>query len=91
MAGLEAQSGELAAQRITDAELVEIKAMHFEMMAAWTRRDPSNYHRLNSDPQRHQRRGQEPGADGPRTSKVNARLQALRFRSTRTKPSGSAP
>ena len=38
MAGLEAQSGELAAQRITDAELDEIRAMHFEMMAAWTRR-----------------------------------------------------
>ena len=35
MAGLEAQSGELAAQRITDAELAEIKAMHYEMLAAW--------------------------------------------------------
>jgi DNA-binding GntR family transcriptional regulator len=39
MAGLEAQSGELAAERITDAELAEIQAMHFEMMAAYTRRD----------------------------------------------------
>jgi DNA-binding GntR family transcriptional regulator len=48
MAGLEGQSGELAAQRITDAELREIKAMHFEMLAAWTRRDLSSYYRLNS-------------------------------------------
>src|SRR5262245_64896162 len=39
MAGLEAQAGELAAQRITDQELAEIQAMHFEMMAAYTRRD----------------------------------------------------
>ncbi|MDB5947340.1 MAG: GntR family transcriptional regulator, partial [Ramlibacter sp.] len=38
MAGLEAISGELAAQRITDAELAEIRAMHFEMLAAYTRR-----------------------------------------------------
>jgi DNA-binding GntR family transcriptional regulator len=48
MAGLEAQSGELAAQRITDAELAEIKAMHFEMLAAYTRRDLPNYYRLNA-------------------------------------------
>jgi DNA-binding GntR family transcriptional regulator len=48
MAGLEAQSGELAAQRITDAELAEIQAMHFEMMAAYTRRDLPQYYRLNA-------------------------------------------
>src|SRR5688572_17592803 len=48
MAGLEAQSGELAAQRITDAELAEIRAMHYEMLAAYTRRDLSNYYRLNA-------------------------------------------
>ncbi|HSI55579.1 MAG TPA: GntR family transcriptional regulator, partial [Ramlibacter sp.] len=48
MAGLEGQSGELAAERITDAELAEIRAMHFEMMAAFTRRDLSNYYRLNA-------------------------------------------
>ncbi|HXC41493.1 MAG TPA: GntR family transcriptional regulator, partial [Burkholderiales bacterium] len=33
MAGLEALSGELAAQRITAGELAEIQAMQFEMMA----------------------------------------------------------
>src|SRR6476661_8876906 len=39
MASLEALSGELAAQRITEAELGEIRAMHFEMLAAYTRSD----------------------------------------------------
>ncbi|RYF35440.1 MAG: GntR family transcriptional regulator, partial [Comamonadaceae bacterium] len=48
MGGLEALSGELAAQRITDAELAEIRAMQFEMMAAFTRRDLPSYYRLNA-------------------------------------------
>lgn len=81
MAGLEGQSGELAAQRITDAELAEIKAMHFEMLAAWTRRDLSAYYRLNS--QIHS--AINAAAKNPVLSatyrQVNARLQALRFRS----------
>jgi DNA-binding GntR family transcriptional regulator len=81
MAGLEAMSGELAAQRITEAELAEIQAMHFEMMAAYTRRDLSNYYRLNA--LIHQAINQ--AAKNPVLSvtynQVNARLQALRFRS----------
>jgi DNA-binding GntR family transcriptional regulator len=81
MAGLEALSGELAAQRITDSELAEIKAMQFEMMAAYTRRDLSNYYRLNS-----QIHGAiNAAAKNPvltmTYNQVNARLQALRFRS----------
>ena len=48
IAGLEGQSGELAAQRITEAELAEIRALHYEMMAAYTRRDLSAYYRLNA-------------------------------------------
>lgn len=81
MAGLEGQSGELAAQRVTDAELAEIKAMQFEMMAAWTRRDLSNYYRLNA--QIHS--AINAAAKNPVLTatyrQVNARLQALRFRS----------
>ena len=41
MAGLEGMSGELAAQRISEAQLSEIKALHFEMLAAHARRDLS--------------------------------------------------
>lgn len=81
MAGLEAQSGELAAQRITDAELAEIQAMHFEMLAAYTRRDLSTYYSLNS----RIHAAINAAAKNPVLSavyrQVNARLQALRFRS----------
>jgi DNA-binding GntR family transcriptional regulator len=81
MAGLESLSGELAAQRITDEELAELRALHFEMLAAWTRRDLSNYYRLNALIHR----GINAAAKNPVLSatydRVNARLHALRFRS----------
>lgn len=81
IAGLEGQSGELAAQRITDTELAEIRALHYEMLAAFTRRDLSTYYRLNA--QIHTR--VNAAARNPVLTRtwatVNARLQALRFRS----------
>ncbi len=39
MSALEALSGELAARRATDAEIEEVRALHFEMLAAHARRD----------------------------------------------------
>ena len=48
LAGLEAMSGELAARRITDAELAEVRALHYEMLACFTRGDLSNYYRVNA-------------------------------------------
>ena len=81
MAGLEAQSGELAAAAHHAEELAEIQAMHFEMLAAYTRRDLSTYYTLNS--RIHARSA--PRAKNPVLAQVyhqvNARLQALRFRS----------
>jgi DNA-binding GntR family transcriptional regulator len=81
MAGLEAQSGELAAERITASELAEIQAMHFEMLAAYTRRDLSAYYSLNA----RIHNAINDAAKNPVLStvytQVNARLQALRFRS----------
>ena len=81
IAGLEGWSGELAAARITDAALTEIRALHFEMLAAHTRSDLSTYYRLNA--RIHERINA--AAANPvleRTYRtVNARLQALRFRS----------
>ena len=81
MAGLEGMSGELAAQRITNEQLSEIKALHFEMLAAHARRDLSNYYRLNA--QIH--RAINTAAANPVLetiyTQINARLQALRFRS----------
>ena len=81
MAGLEAQSGELAAQRVTESELDEIKAMQFEMMAAWTRRDLSNYYRLNSRIHSAINAAAKNPVLTATYQQVNARLQALRFRS----------
>jgi DNA-binding GntR family transcriptional regulator len=81
IAGLEGQSGELAAQRINEAELAEIRALHYEMLAAHTRRDLPTYYRLNA--QIHTRINAA-AANRVLTqtwATVNARLQALRFRS----------
>jgi DNA-binding GntR family transcriptional regulator len=81
IAGLEGQAGELAAQRIGEDELAEIRALHYEMLAAFTRRDLPTYYRINA--QIHTRIN---SAAGNRVltqtwATVNARLQALRFRS----------
>ena len=65
----------------TDTELAEIRALHYEMLAAYTRRDLPTYYRINA--QIHARIN---AAAGNRVltqtwGTVNARLQALRFRS----------
>lgn len=81
MAGLEAQSGELAAMRVTDAELVEIKAMQFEMLAAYTRRDLPGYYRLNAAIHDAVNAAAKNPVLASTYRQVNARLHALRFRS----------
>ena len=81
MAGLEAQSGELAARRITDAELLEIKAMHYEMLGAYTRRDLPGYYRLNAAIHNAINQAAKNPVLTATYNQVNARLQALRFRS----------
>ena len=81
MAGLESQSGELAAQRITDEELAEIRALHFEMMAAYTRGDLSAYYALNARIHRAINAAAKNPVLTATYNQVNARLQALRFRS----------
>jgi len=80
LAGLEALSGRFAAQRISDDELAELRALHYEMLAAYARRDLSNYYRLNA--QIHA--GINAAARNPVLSatyaRINARVQSLRFR-----------
>jgi DNA-binding GntR family transcriptional regulator len=80
LAGLEGQSGELAVQRITDAELIEVRALQHEMRACFTRKDLSGYYRLNA-------RIHAAINDAARNPvladiyrRTNARVQALRFR-----------
>ena len=77
---LEGLSGELAAQRIQDDELAELRALHYEMLACHARRDLSGYYRLNA-------RIHVGIADAARNPvlaatyrSVNARVQSLRFR-----------
>lgn len=81
MAGLEGQSGELAAGRITPAELREIKAQHFEMLAAYTRGDLPAYYRLNAAIHVAINLAARNPVLTQTYTLVNARLQALRFRS----------
>ena len=81
MAGLEGMTGELAAQRITTAELAEIQAMQFEMMAAYTRRDLSAYYQLNARIHAAISAAAKNPVLAQVYQQVNARLQALRFRS----------
>ena len=81
MAGLEAQSGELAALRVTDDELQEIKAMHYDMLAAYTRRDLPAYYRLNANIHSAINTAAKNPVLTATYKQVNTRLQALRFRS----------
>ncbi len=80
LATLEGLSGELAAARITDAERAELRALHYEMLACHARRDLSAYYRINA----RIHRGINDAAKNPALSStyasVNARVQALRFR-----------
>jgi DNA-binding GntR family transcriptional regulator len=80
LADLEGLSGELAALRMTAAELVQVKALHYEMLAAFTRQDLPAYYRLNA--QIHA--AINAAARNPVLTKtygeINARVQALRFR-----------
>jgi DNA-binding GntR family transcriptional regulator len=81
MGALEALAGELACQRITDAEVAEIEALTFEMMACHARRDLPEYYRLNRAI--HDRIAAVAGNVQleEMAHKLNQRIQNLRFRS----------
>ncbi len=81
MAGLEAMSGGLAATRVTDDELSEIKAMHYEMLACFTRRELPSYYRLNARIHEAINAAAKNPVLSQTYERLNARLQALRFRS----------
>jgi DNA-binding GntR family transcriptional regulator len=80
LAGLEAMSGELAAQRASDAQRAEIRALNFEMRAAFERRELSTYYRINAAIHA----AISAAAGNPvleaTYTRINARVQALRFR-----------
>lgn len=80
LADLEGLSGELAAQRATDAERAEIRAMHYEMLASYTRRDLSNYYRLNAAIHGAINAAARNPVLASTYARINARVQSLRFR-----------
>ncbi|MEJ2170846.1 MAG: GntR family transcriptional regulator [Desulfobacterales bacterium] len=47
LAALEALAGKLACQKATDAELAEIRALHYEMLAWFSRQNRLEYFKLN--------------------------------------------
>lgn len=81
MGALEALSGQLAAERRTEAELAEIRALHFEMLAAHSRRDLSSYYGLNRKIHQAINRSARNPALSETYDSVNTRIQNLRFRS----------
>jgi len=81
MAALEGLSGELACARITDAEVAEIRALHYEMRAHHARRDLSAYYRVNALIHRAINRAARNPVLTETFDRINARLQAFRFRS----------
>jgi DNA-binding GntR family transcriptional regulator len=80
LAELEGLSGALAAVRITEPQLEEMRALQYEMMACFTRRDLSGYYRLNATIHSliNEAAG-NPVLSGTYRS-INARVQSLRFR-----------
>ena len=81
MAALEGLSGELACAHITDAEIDEIRALQFEMLAHHARKDLSAYFRLNAKIHRAINRAARNHVLTETYDRINARLQAFRFRS----------
>ena len=47
MGALEALAGELACARITDEQIAEVRALHYQMVLHYTRRELPQYFRLN--------------------------------------------
>lgn len=80
LAELEGLSGALAAARIGEPQLAEMRALQYEMMACFARRDLSGYYRLNAKIHSliNDAAG-NPVLAGTYRS-INARVQSLRFR-----------
>ncbi|RDK11789.1 GntR family transcriptional regulator [Cupriavidus lacunae] len=81
MSGLEAFSGELACERITPAELAEIKALHYAMLVCRTQNDLPGYYSRNQEIHDRINEAARNSALRQAYQSINRRLQAMRFRS----------
>ncbi len=79
LAALEGLAGELAAQRIDDAQLAEIKALHFEMRAHHARGDRAAYFRANQDIHRHIAAAAANPVLVETFERLNARVKRVRY------------
>jgi DNA-binding GntR family transcriptional regulator len=81
MSGLEAFSGELACERITPAELAEIKALHYSMLACRVQNDLPGYYSRNQEIHDRINAAARNATLHQTYQNINRRLKALRFRS----------
>ncbi|ALK97561.1 GntR family transcriptional regulator [Massilia sp. WF1] len=81
MGALESLSGELACARATDEEIAEVRALHFEMLAAHARRDLPSYYKLNHAIHDRINAMARNTVLTETYQQINARIQSLRFRS----------
>lgn len=81
MGALEGLSGQLACERITEREVAEIKALHYEMLAAHARRDLPAYYRVNHQIHDRINAAANNAVLTATYLQMNARIQSLRFRS----------
>ena len=80
LASLEGLSGELAAQRVTEQELAEVRALHYEMLACFARRELSGYYRHNANIHAAINNIAKNPVLTSTYRAINARVQFLRFR-----------
>ena len=81
MAGLEGFSGELACERITPAELAEIKALHYSMLACRVQNDLPGYYSRNQEIHNRINDAARNSALRNTYQSINRRIMAMRFRS----------
>jgi DNA-binding GntR family transcriptional regulator len=81
MGALEGLAGQLACKRITDAEVAEIRALHFEMLAAHARRDLPTYYRINHEIHDRINAAARNAMLTATYLQINSRIQSMRFRS----------
>ena len=81
MSGLEAQAGELACLRITDEEVVEIKALHDAMLTCKAQGDLPGYYSRNQAIHDRINAAARNSVLRQTYLGINRRLQALRFKS----------
>ncbi|KWO10395.1 GntR family transcriptional regulator [Burkholderia cepacia] len=81
MSGLEAFSGELACERITHAELAEIKALHYSMLACRLQNDLPGYYSRNQEIHDRINEAARNSALRATYQSINRRIMSMRFRS----------